>query len=72
VLPDPSGHKLFVEGTQQHGELVRYDAASKQFLPFLGGISATEVAFSRDGKWAAYIAIPDLTLWRSRIDGSDR
>ena len=72
VLPDPSGHKLFVEGPQQHGELVRYDAASKQFLPFLGGISATEVAFSRDGKWAAYIAIPDLTLWRSRIDGSDR
>ena len=72
VLPDPSGHKLFVEGTQQHGELVRYDAASKQFLPFLGGISATDVAFSRDGKWAAYIAIPDLTLWRSRIDGSDR
>jgi serine/threonine protein kinase len=72
VLPDSSGHKLFVEGTQQHGELVRYDAASKQFLPFLGGISATDVAFSRDGKWAAYISVPDLTLWRSRIDGSDR
>jgi Tol biopolymer transport system component len=51
---------------------VRYDAASKQFLPFLGGISATDLAFSRDGKWVAYTTIPDLTLWRSRIDGSDR
>jgi eukaryotic-like serine/threonine-protein kinase len=72
VLPDLGGRKLFVQGAQPRGELVRYDAASKQFVPFLGGISATDVSFSRDGKWAAYVAVPGNTLWRSRIDGSER
>jgi len=72
VLPDISGRKLFVQGTQPRGELVRYDAATKQFVPFLGGISASDVAFSRDGKWVAYSALQDITLWRSRVDGSER
>jgi Tol biopolymer transport system component len=61
-----------VQGVQPRAELVRYDAGSKQFVPFLGGISASDVAFSRDGKWAAYVAVPGYTLWRSRIDGSER
>ncbi len=30
------------------------------------------MAFSRDGKWVAYTAVPDYTLWRSRVDGSER
>ncbi len=72
AVPSLDGKKLFVQGMQPHGELVRYDAASKQFVPFLGGISASDVAFSRDGKWAAYIAVPASTLWRSRVDGSER
>jgi eukaryotic-like serine/threonine-protein kinase len=72
VFPDAGGRKVFVEGTQPRAELVRYDATSKQFVPFLGGISASDVAFSRDGKWAAYVAVPDNTLWRSRVDGTDR
>ena len=72
VVPDVSGRKLFVQGVQQRGELVRYDAAAKQFVPFLGGISANDVAFSRDGKWVTYIMVPENTLWRSRVDGSDR
>jgi serine/threonine protein kinase/Tol biopolymer transport system component len=72
ILPDLSGKKLFVQGTQQRGELVRYDARTEQYLPFLGGISATDVAFSRDGQWVAYVSVPDYTLWRSRVDGSDR
>jgi Tol biopolymer transport system component/predicted Ser/Thr protein kinase len=72
VRPDPNGHRLFVQGVQPRAEVVRYDAAARQFLPFLGGISASDLAFSRDGKWVAYTTIPELTLWRSRIDGSDR
>jgi len=71
-IPDVSGKKLFVQGVQPRAELVRYDAATKQFLPFLGGISAGDLDFSRDGKWVTYVSIPDLTLWRSRVDGSDR
>jgi Tol biopolymer transport system component len=67
-----SGRKLFVEGTQSRGELVRYDATSKQFITFMGGISATDVAFTRDGKWVTYTSVPDGILWRSRVDGSER
>jgi dipeptidyl aminopeptidase/acylaminoacyl peptidase len=72
VLPDISGHRIFVQGTQQRAELVRYDPAAKQFVPFLGGIAATDAAFSRDGQWITYRSVPDNTLWRSRADGSDR
>jgi Tol biopolymer transport system component/predicted Ser/Thr protein kinase len=72
ALPDIGGKKLFVQGTQRRGELVRYDATTKQFVPFLGGISASDVAFSRDGKWITYITAPESTLWRSRVDGSER
>jgi ABC-2 type transport system permease protein len=48
------------------------DTKLKQFLPFLSGISAIDPTFSRDGKWVAYTAYPDHTLWRSRADGTDR
>ena len=72
LLPSADGRKLFVQGRQSHSELVRYDEGSKQFVPFLPGLSATWAAFSRDGKWIAYTSIPDGTLWRSRVDGSER
>ncbi len=72
ATPDVSGKKLFVQGVQPRAELVRYDSAAKQFVPFLQGISAGDVDFSRDGKWVTYVSLPDLTLWRSRVDGSDR
>ena len=52
--------------------MVRYDSKSSSFVPYLSGISATEVDISRDGKWAAYLTYPDGTLWRSRIDGTER
>ena len=71
-LPALDGRKIFVVGTQQRGELVRYDARSQQFVPFLSGISASELDFSRDGHWVVYMSYPDYTLWRSHADGSDR
>src|ERR1700686_5258369 len=72
AVPALDGKKLLVQGMQQRGELVRYDGVAKQFVPFMGGISATDLAFSRDGKWVTYSAVPDATLWRSRVDGSER
>jgi serine/threonine protein kinase/Tol biopolymer transport system component len=68
----PDGKKLFVMGQQTRGELIRYDAKSRQFVPFLAGISASQVDFSRDGQWVTYVAFPENTLWRSRADGSER
>jgi len=71
-VPSPDGKKLFADGYVPRGELVVYDNRSHQFLPFLSGISAGEVDFSRDGKWVAYVSYPDGALWRSRADGSER
>jgi Tol biopolymer transport system component len=68
----PDGKKLFVDAAQSRAELVRYDPKSQQFVPFLSGISAGELDYSRDGKWIAYASYPEATLWRSRADGSDR
>jgi Tol biopolymer transport system component len=71
-VPSQDGKKLFVIGEKLRGELVRYDAGSRQFMPYLGGISASDVEFSRDGKWVTYVTFPDDILWRSRVDGSER
>ena len=73
-LPTPSrdGKQIFVLGTKQRGELVRYDMKTHEFVSFLGGISATDPTFSRDGKWVAYLSYPDHTVWRSRSDGTER
>ncbi len=66
------GKTVFALGTKERGELVRYDMKTKQFGPFLGGVSANDVTFSKDGQWVAYRSFPDGILWRSRADGTDR
>jgi DNA-binding winged helix-turn-helix (wHTH) protein/Tol biopolymer transport system component len=73
-LPTASkdGKSVFVIGEQLRGELVRYDAATGQFVPYAQGISADHVAFSGDGQWMAYVEYPESVLVRSRADGSER
>jgi Tol biopolymer transport system component/tRNA A-37 threonylcarbamoyl transferase component Bud32 len=66
------GQKLYVVGTMRRGEMLRFDSATQKLIPFMGGLPAIAVAFSRDGKWIAYTSYPDHTLWRCRTDGSDR
>jgi serine/threonine protein kinase/Tol biopolymer transport system component len=68
----PDGKKLIVGGYDQRAELVHYDPASKQFVPFLGGLAAYDVSFSRDGKSIAYVSLLDSTLWTSQADGSQK
>ena len=71
-FPSADGKKIYAMGQQQVGELVRYDSQSRQFVPYLNGISAEGVAFSLDGEWVTYVTYPEGTLWRSRVDGSER
>ena len=66
------GKQIFVKGGIPRGELVRYDRRSGLFVPFLAGISADGLDFSRDGEWVTYVAYPEGGLWRSRIDGTER
>jgi serine/threonine protein kinase/Tol biopolymer transport system component len=71
-VPSTDGKKLFVIGSQPRGELVHFDSKSQQFLPYLSGISAEGVSFSRDGAWVAYVTFPEGALWRSKTDGTER
>ena len=73
TLPVPSrdGKRIFSVGVQRRAELVRYDAG-KGFVPYFGGMSGIGLAFSPDGRWVAYVSIPDQALWRSKVDGSER
>ena len=71
-MPSRDGKKLFAIGGGPLGELVRYEPKSQQFLPYLSGMSAIQLSFSRDRQWVAYMSYPDGTIWRSRLDGSER
>jgi Tol biopolymer transport system component/predicted Ser/Thr protein kinase len=71
-LPGKDAKQLFAVAGSRRGELERYDAKTKTFEQYLGGISAQDVAFSKDGQWVAYATFPEGTLWRSKLDGSDR
>ncbi|NUQ30411.1 MAG: hypothetical protein HOQ35_18100 [Acidobacteriaceae bacterium] len=71
-LISQDGKQLYALGEEARGELLRYEPASKEFRPYLDGLSTDTIAFSRDGQWMAWTAYPEGTLWRSRIDGSER
>ena len=71
-LPSRDGNKLFVLGAQRKGQLVRFDAKSAEWVPYLSGIWAEQVRSSSDGRWVAYIADPDGTLWRAKTDSTER
>lgn len=66
------GKEIFAIGNLGRTEIVRYDLRNRHFVPYLPGISADGLTFSEDGEWVAYTSYPDGTLWRSRVDGSER
>jgi len=70
--PSLDGKRIFAIGAQPRGELERFDTKSSQFVPYLAGVSASDVSFSLDGQWVAYSTYPEQSLWRSRIDGSEK
>ena len=70
--PARDNKNIWAIGVRPAGEVVKYDLAKKEFVPVAGGISATDVDFSSDGKWVTYVALPEGTLWRCRADGTQR
>ena len=72
-VPSRDGKKLFAVGALPPGaELRRYDARTHNLAPYLGGIPAWWLDFSRHGNWVTFVSVPEGTLWRSKPDGSER
>jgi Tol biopolymer transport system component/DNA-binding winged helix-turn-helix (wHTH) protein len=72
ITPSRDGKTIFATGVIVRGELVRFDAKSRQLQPYMGGISAEFLSYSRDGKSMAYVTYPDGNLWQANGDGSRR
>jgi len=70
--PSADGKKLFVIGQQRRFDLIGLDSKSQQFSVYLPGVSAGEADIQRNGDWITYVVHPELTLWRSKLDGSSR
>ena len=68
-IPARDGKTIFADGSIARGEILRLNAKTKKFEPFLGGISAKNVKFSRDGQSMIYVTYPDGILWRADKDG---
>jgi Tol biopolymer transport system component len=63
--------KIWAIGLQPKVEIVKFEPRKKKFVPVIPDLSATDLAYSADGKWIAYVAVPDGTLWKARANGAD-
>jgi eukaryotic-like serine/threonine-protein kinase len=72
TAPSRDGNGMFVVGRMAQGAMHFYDEKEKRFLPYLGGLPATEIVTSPDRKWMAYTDYPRGYLWRCKIDGSEK
>jgi Tol biopolymer transport system component len=66
------GKHLFVIGTLPRVEIVRFDVRTREFVPYLLGVSGEGLDFSRNGEFVTYTSYPDGALWRSKLDGSEK
>jgi hypothetical protein len=70
--PNAKGTRIYTIGTKMRGELVRYEANSQRFEPYLDGISAYELDTSPDRSAIIYTSYPDRTLWKAKPEGDGR
>lgn len=73
----PGSDKVFFIGADEEFELLRavpHSAAFTALDPVLDrNLSAASLAqFSQDGQWVAWENAADSSLWRSRVDGTER
>ena len=71
-LPIRDGSRILAFGSRSEFEHEIYAADLRQHLPFLRGARGLDLEVSRDGNWVAFQRMPDRTLWRSKMDGSER
>lgn len=69
-VPSPSGNRSFSLEQGYRARLLRFARGQNQLVPYLPGISANYLDFNWNGEWVVYVDPPDLTLWKSRPDGT--
>jgi DNA-binding winged helix-turn-helix (wHTH) protein/Tol biopolymer transport system component len=67
-----SGTRMFAIGSHNEYQLLRIDPKTLTKTAMLAESGATDMDFSLDGQWVVYAARENGTLWKSRIDGSNR
>ncbi len=72
VTPSRDSAGLFTIGETAQGAMQAWNPAQRKFIPFLGGLAASEFVISPDKKWMVYVDYPQHHLWRSRLDGSEK
>jgi Tol biopolymer transport system component/DNA-binding winged helix-turn-helix (wHTH) protein len=69
----PGGHQVYFVGVSPRIELLKALPHSASFSPLDHNLSSADlVEFSADGHWVAWLNSSDDSLWRSRIDGTER
>jgi eukaryotic-like serine/threonine-protein kinase len=68
----PDGRRLFILGRTERVEMMKLDRALGQWKPFMPGLSAGFLEFSKDKQRIIYTTYPKGELWSSRVDGSER
>lgn len=67
-----SGSRVFAIGSHSEYHLLRIDPKTLTKTAMLSESGATDMDFSLDGQWVVYAARESGTLWKSRIDGTNR
>jgi dipeptidyl aminopeptidase/acylaminoacyl peptidase len=67
-----NGIRFFGFGNIDRVELLRYNTNSTGLVPFLSGVSADGLAFSRQADRVVFTTFPERALVVCRLDGSDR
>jgi len=69
----PGSHLIHFIGVNSQIQLLRALPKSSAFTALDPNLSAAALAeYSLDGKWVAWLNVSDGSLWRSRVDGSER
>lgn len=72
MAPSRDGDGMFVVGRVAQGLMHFYDEKEKRFLPYQGGLPASQLVVSPDRKWMVYTDFPRGYLWRCKFDGSEK
>jgi Tol biopolymer transport system component len=72
AIMSPDGSRLYcIGGTMSRCEIERFDARSEQLVPFLPDVQGTNLDFTKDGGWVAYVD-DHYSLWKIRNGGGEK